>query len=228
MPPHQGLGKTLQTISLVAYLHEYRGIKGPHIVIVPKSTLGNWMNEFKRFCPIIRCIKFHGNQEERVRPLALTGRSSMGAGRQNDEARVLRTLRSALKHSSLHAGTTTTITISHVSQQSSVECVPYPLAPCVPPAPPAPPPAHPPCVLRHLLQELQKAKMSPGAFDVCVTSYEMVIKEKNHFRRYHWRYIIIDEAHRIKNENSRLSQACACTGRGGASASGHGMSLLLS
>jgi SWI/SNF-related matrix-associated actin-dependent regulator of chromatin subfamily A member 5 len=47
--------------------------------------------------------------------------------------------------------------------------------------------------------------MSPGAFDVCITSYEMVIKEKNHFKRYHWRYIIIDEAHRIKNENSRLS-----------------------
>jgi SNF2 family DNA or RNA helicase len=62
----QGLGKTLQTISLVAYLHEYRGIKGPHIVIVPKSTLGNWMNEFRRFCPVIRCIKFHGNAEERV------------------------------------------------------------------------------------------------------------------------------------------------------------------
>ena len=50
----QGLGKTLQTISLIAYLHEYRGIKGPHMVIVPKSTLHNWMNEFKRFCPVIR------------------------------------------------------------------------------------------------------------------------------------------------------------------------------
>jgi hypothetical protein len=31
-------------------------------------------------------------------------------------------------------------------------------------------------------------------------------QEKNHWRRFHWRYIIIDEAHRIKNENSRLSQ----------------------
>lgn len=47
--------------------------------------------------------------------------------------------------------------------------------------------------------------MSPGSFDVCITSYEMVIKEKNHFKKFHWRYIIIDEAHRIKNENSRLS-----------------------
>lgn len=55
-------------------------------------------------------------------------------------------------------------------------------------------------------QEAQKAAMAPGSFDVCITSYEMVIKEKNHFKRFHWRYIIIDEAHRIKNENSRLSQ----------------------
>ena len=38
----QGLGKTLQTISLLGYLAEQRAITGPHIVIVPKSTLGNW------------------------------------------------------------------------------------------------------------------------------------------------------------------------------------------
>lgn len=63
----QGLGKTLQTISLLGYLHEYRGITGPHMVIVPKSTLGNWMNEFKRWCPMLRATKFIGNAEERVR-----------------------------------------------------------------------------------------------------------------------------------------------------------------
>jgi hypothetical protein len=54
-------------------------------------------------------------------------------------------------------------------------------------------------------QEAQKAAMNPSSFDVVITSYEMVIKEKNHFKKFHWRYIIIDEAHRIKNENSRLS-----------------------
>ena len=60
-----GLGKTLQTISLLGYLAEYRGVTGPHMVVVPKSTLGNWMNEFKRWCPMIRTFKFHGNAEER-------------------------------------------------------------------------------------------------------------------------------------------------------------------
>jgi len=34
----------------------------------------------------------------------------------------------------------------------------------------------------------------------------MAIKEKTALRRFSWRYIIIDEAHRIKNENSLLSK----------------------
>ena len=34
-----GLGKTLQSISVLAYLKEDRSINGPHIVIVPKSTV---------------------------------------------------------------------------------------------------------------------------------------------------------------------------------------------
>lgn len=46
----------------------------------------------------------------------------------------------------------------------------------------------------------------PGKFDICVTSFEMAIKEKTALRRFSWRYVIIDEAHRIKNENSLLSK----------------------
>ncbi|OWM74109.1 hypothetical protein CDL15_Pgr008420 [Punica granatum] len=115
-----GLGKTLQTISLLGYLHEFRGITGPHMVVAPKSTLGNWMNEIRRFCPILRAVKFLGNPEER----------------------------------------------------------------------------------RYIREELLVA----GKFDVCVTSFEMAIKEKSALRRFSWRYIIIDEAHRIKNENSLLSK----------------------
>ncbi|XP_059648810.1 ISWI chromatin-remodeling complex ATPase CHR11 [Cornus florida] len=115
-----GLGKTLQTISLLGYLHEFRGIAGPHMVVAPKSTLGNWMNEIRRFCPILRAVKFLGNPDER----------------------------------------------------------------------------------KYIRDELLVA----GKFDVCVTSFEMAIKEKTSLRRFSWRYIIIDEAHRIKNENSLLSK----------------------
>ncbi|KAH6832958.1 chromatin-remodeling protein 11 [Perilla frutescens var. hirtella] len=115
-----GLGKTLQTISLLGYLHEFRGITGPHMVVAPKSTLGNWMNEIKRFCPLLRAVKFLGNPDER----------------------------------------------------------------------------------RYVREQLLVA----GKFDVCVTSFEMAIKEKSVLRKFSWRYIIIDEAHRIKNENSLLSK----------------------
>lgn len=67
-----------------------------------------------------------------------------------------------------------------------------------------------------VVQQQQKdMNLQPGKFDVVVTSYEMVIKEKGHFKKFHWRYIIIDEAHRIKNENSLLSKvALLCSGPG--------------
>ena len=42
--------------------------------------------------------------------------------------------------------------------------------------------------------------------DVVVTSYEMVIREQTAFRKFAWRYLIVDEAHRMKNEESKLSQ----------------------
>jgi SNF2 family DNA or RNA helicase len=48
----------LQSISIVAYLHEFRKIDGPHLVMVPKSTLSNWCNEFKRWCPVIRVLRY--------------------------------------------------------------------------------------------------------------------------------------------------------------------------
>ncbi|XP_032186298.1 probable global transcription activator SNF2L1 isoform X3 [Mustela lutreola] len=115
-----GLGKTLQTIALLGYLKHYRNIPGPHMVLVPKSTLYNWMNEFKRWVPSLRVICFVGDKDVRAAFI--------------------------------------------------------------------------------------RDEMMPGEWDVCVTSYEMVIKEKSVFKKFHWRYLVIDEAHRIKNEKSKLSE----------------------
>lgn len=61
-----GLGKTLQTISFLGYLKHFRENTMPHIVIVPKSVITNWVNECNKWCPTLRVLKFHGNQEERV------------------------------------------------------------------------------------------------------------------------------------------------------------------
>ncbi|KAG8448015.1 hypothetical protein GDO86_015208 [Hymenochirus boettgeri] len=60
-----GLGKTLQTIALLGYLKHYRNTPGPHMVLVPKSTLHNWMNEFKRWVPSLCAVCLIGDKNAR-------------------------------------------------------------------------------------------------------------------------------------------------------------------
>ncbi|KAF0990376.1 hypothetical protein HZS_6206, partial [Henneguya salminicola] len=115
-----GLGKTLQTISLLGYMKHFGNNSGPHIVICPKSTLANWSNEFKRWCPTIKVTYFSGNKDER-----------------------------------------------HQWYQDVV---------------------------------------FKGDWDVIICSYEICIKDKTYFNKIFFRYVIIDEAHRIKNECSKLSE----------------------
>lgn len=47
-------------------MKHHRNLPGPHIVICPKSTLTNWMAEFKKWCPSSRSVCLIGNQEQRV------------------------------------------------------------------------------------------------------------------------------------------------------------------
>lgn len=115
-----GLGKTIQTIGLLAFLKQYRQVNGPHLIIVPKSTMGNWYREFKKWCPSFRVLRLQGQKDERKRLVT---------------------------------------------------------------------------------QELMS-----GHYEAVVTTYETVIIERAAFRKFQWRYIVIDEAHRIKNEKSALSK----------------------
>lgn len=55
-------------------------------------------------------------------------------------------------------------------------------------------------------QKLIQDRLKDESFDVCITSYEMILREKSHLKQFAWEYIIIDEAHRIKNEESSLAQ----------------------
>ncbi|KAL2115532.1 hypothetical protein VTJ04DRAFT_9787 [Mycothermus thermophilus] len=55
-------------------------------------------------------------------------------------------------------------------------------------------------------QQLINDRLIDENFDVCITSYEMILREKAHLKKFAWEYIIIDEAHRIKNEESSLAQ----------------------
>ena len=122
-----GLGKTLQSISMMGYVQWTRPNSGPHIVVVPKSTLSNWMREIQKWCPSLRPVKLHGSKSER----AETIKEHLSYGENQDS--------------------------------------------------------------------------SKRTFDVLVTSYEITIIEKSALSKIPWSYLILDEAHRVKNENSRLS-----------------------
>lgn len=120
-----GLGKTLQSISVLVYMNEYRGLSGPHLVIVPKSTLSNWMNEFTRWAPTLKAIRFHGDKETRER------------------------------------------------------------------------------IIREELEPAMRDE--ERTWNVVVTTYEVCNIEKNTLSKFTWNYLVIDEAHRLKNEASTFS-----------------------
>ncbi|CAI5526384.1 unnamed protein product [Closterium sp. Naga37s-1] len=215
--PSQGLGKTLQSISLLGYLQEFKGISGPHMVVAPKSTLGNWIKELHRFCPSLRAFKFHGNQEELA---AHGGGAQVHAGQLDQGAAPLLPLPARLQVPRQPGGAGLGKTLQSISLLGYLQEFKGISGPHMVVAPKS--------TLGNWIKELhrfcpslrafkfhgtqdERAHMrthmlQPGKFDVVVTSYEMVIKEKSAFRRLSWRYIIIDEAHRIKNENSILSK----------------------
>ena len=48
--------------------------------------------------------------------------------------------------------------------------------------------------------------ITPGKFDIIITSYEGVNICKKELKAINWKYIIVDEAHRLKNDQSLLSK----------------------
>lgn len=60
-----GLGKTVQTIAHLGHLAEKMGIWGPHLVVVPTTVLGNWLEEFNRFLPAFKIFGYFGRSSER-------------------------------------------------------------------------------------------------------------------------------------------------------------------
>lgn len=60
-----GLGKTIQTISLFCYLMEHKKNYGPFLIVVPLSTLSNWMLEFDKWAPKIKKIAYKGSPTDR-------------------------------------------------------------------------------------------------------------------------------------------------------------------
>jgi len=58
-----GLGKTIQILALLLVIKK-RGVTAPHLVVVPASLLGNWLNEIERFSPSLRVRVVHPSAGE--------------------------------------------------------------------------------------------------------------------------------------------------------------------
>ncbi|XP_024944891.1 ATP-dependent helicase brm isoform X3 [Cephus cinctus] len=114
-----GLGKTIQTIALVTYLMEKKKVNGPFLIIVPLSTLSNWVLEFEKWAPSVVVVSYKGSP----------------AGR------------------------------------------------------------------RAIQSQMRATK-----FNVLLTTYEYVIKDKGVLAKLQWKYMIIDEGHRMKNHHCKLTQ----------------------
>ena len=54
--------------------------------------------------------------------------------------------------------------------------------------------------------EIIANRLIPQDFEVLITSYEICLIEKSALKKFSFEYIVIDEAHRIKNVDSILSQ----------------------
>ncbi|KAF3597404.1 hypothetical protein DY000_02024879 [Brassica cretica] len=60
-----GLGKTVQVMALIAYLMEFKGNYGPHLIIVPNTVLVNWKSELHTWMPSVSCIYYVGTKDQR-------------------------------------------------------------------------------------------------------------------------------------------------------------------
>jgi superfamily II DNA or RNA helicase len=64
---------------------------------------------------------------------------------------------------------------------------------------------------RDIIQEYEfyYADRTGPKFDIIITSYEVIMKDISQFTVFNYNLLIVDEAHRLKNANSKLQQALA-------------------
>ncbi|KAI7868291.1 SNF2 family N-terminal domain-containing protein [Spinellus fusiger] len=58
---------------------------------------------------------------------------------------------------------------------------------------------------QHIInRKISKKKETAFDFPIIVTSYEIIMNDRKYLQRYNWKYIVVDEGHRIKNLNCKL------------------------
>ena len=54
---------------------------------------------------------------------------------------------------------------------------------------------------------------TPNGFHICITSYDIVISDRNVLNKIQWSYLVLDEAQNIKNYQSKRWQVNVTQGR---------------
>jgi SNF2 family DNA or RNA helicase len=54
--------------------------------------------------------------------------------------------------------------------------------------------------------QLRKGWTADGAFNICITSFHILMQDRNVFRRRPWGFLVVDEAHAIKNWKGKMWQ----------------------
>ncbi|KAL0488715.1 chromodomain-helicase-DNA-binding protein, partial [Acrasis kona] len=47
-------------------------------------------------------------------------------------------------------------------------------------------------------------------FNVLITTYETILAEQSSLNKIQWQMLVVDEAHRLKNKNSKLMESLKC------------------
>ncbi|CDI77835.1 SWI/SNF-related matrix-associated actin-dependent regulator of chromatin, putative [Eimeria acervulina] len=220
-----GLGKTYQTIAFLGYLQEYKHIQGPHLILAPKSTIGNWMAELRRFCPSLGAVKILGEKEKRKRLLhhllfacklvKETQQQYQSRKQQQQRQSAAAAAARSRAQSPLLERNSSNSSGSSSKQQQREDEEPAEEDDGDEEASQQQHQHHQQPQQQEKEQQQQQQQQQqqegeeeepvPETVSVVVASYEMLMAEKNILGQIEWQYIIIDEAHRIKNEAGKLA-----------------------